>query len=251
MARYNDTRQNCGSNSKPAFLCSGVIFRVTTFSTAYDSWDPSDRSITLKGVSFSYIRKDSKFSNTAWSGKNGLILYPIFGAPADKIDPEILCIYPIDAWSDSRDNRCGTYPGQPTSRPCELQNITTATQWINLFVAQGKDNRKLCAFNVRDDRNQLSGPAFYAGLIAKSSGNPGDIRFVEHNEFVLAPWAKGQAKVLPIQALFYTTAAGLVDAKKDRANFLGQTGITLPLIKITLPASQALDAKFEYIAGDN
>ncbi|MFQ6572825.1 hypothetical protein [Pseudomonas sp. UM16] len=250
-ARYNDTKQNCGSASTPAFLCSGVIFRVTTYSTAYDSWDPSPTAIRLKGVSFSYLRKDSKFSRTPWDGQNGLILYPIFGAPKDKMDPDVLCSYPIDGWTDSRNERCGTYPNQTTSRPCELQNISTAAQWTTLYTQQAGNNSRLCAFNVRDSRNHLSGPAFYASVLAKSNGNPTDKRFTGHNELVIAPWATGQAKVLPIQAFFYTTAVGLADAKKDRANFLTQTGTSLPLIKITLPTTQAQDARFEYIAGDN
>ncbi|WP_191833244.1 hypothetical protein [Pseudomonas fluorescens] len=251
-ARYNDTQQNCrGSASMPAFLCSGVILRVTTFSTAYDAWDPSPTAIAKKGVSFSYLRQDSKFQRMPWNGTNGFILYPIFAAPPDKIDPDVLCNYPIDGWSDNRDERCGTYPNFPTSRSCELQNITTYTQWVTLFTQQGKVNSRLCAFNVRDNRNQLAGPAFYASLRAKSDGAPGDVRFTQHNELVLAPWKAGQARVLPLQAFFYTTSAGLADAKRNRASFLIKAGISLPLIKITLPQTTAQNARFEYIPADN
>lgn len=250
-ARYQDNRENCRSASTPAFLCSGVILRVTAYSPDYDSWDPSPNAIRLKGVSFSYLRKDSKFQRMPWGGQNGFILYPIFGAPVDKMDPDVLCSYPIDGWSDHRTERCGPDSQYPTSRPCELQNITTAAQWLTLYQQQAAANSKLCAFNVRDDRNHLAGPAFYASLIAKSQGAPTDKRFTEHNELVIAPWQPGQARVLPIQAFFYTTAAGLVDAKKDRADFLSQTQITLPLIKITLPANQSQDARFEYVPGDN
>ncbi|MNJ44908.1 hypothetical protein D3C77_399800 [compost metagenome] len=251
-ARYNDTQQNCrGSASMPAFLCSGVILRITTFSTAYDAWDPSDNAIAKKGVSFSYLRKDSKFQRMPWNGTNGFVLYPIFGAPPDKIDPDVLCSYPIDGWTDTRNERCGTYPNNPTSQPCELQNITTYTQWLALYTQQAAANAKLCAFNVRDDRNQLAGPAFYASLLAKSNGAPGDLRFVQHNELVIAPWAKGQAKVLPLQAFFYTTSAGLAEAKRNRASFLSKAGTSLPLIKVTLPQTTAQDAQFVYIPADN
>lgn len=49
----------------------------------------------------------------------------------------------------------------------------------------------------------------------------------------------------------YLNAMGLADAKKDKARFLAKTNISLPLIKITLPTTQAEEVKFEYVAGDN
>lgn len=252
-ARYNDTRADCGAPSKPAFLCTGVILRITTYSPNYDSWDPSPTSVRLGGQSFSFIRKDSKTSRLASNLNNGYILYPIFGAPPDKMDPDVLCIFPIDGWTNDRSGqRCGPYSdNNPTSKSCDLQNITTAQQWINLYTAQGQQNQKLCSFNVRDDRNQLAGPAFYAGVLAKSQGSPTDKRFTQHNELVLKTWAAGQGAVLPIQAFFYLNATGLVDAKKDKANFLAKTRISLPLIKITMPNSQSEEVRFEYVAGDN
>ncbi|MNJ29850.1 hypothetical protein D3C77_244320 [compost metagenome] len=249
--RYQDTRQNCGSASTPAFLCSGVILRVTTHSPDYDSWDASDTAIEKKGVSFSYLRKDSKFSRMPWGGQNGFILYPIFGAPPDKMDPDVLCSYPIDGHTDARDEKCGSFAINPTSRPCELQGITTAAQWLTLYQQQGGSNRHLCAFNVRDNRDTLAGPAFYASLIARSQGAPVDQRFTQHNELVLGVWAPGQAKILPLQGFFYTTPAGLADAKKDRASFEEKTNIKLPLIKVTLPANQTQEALFAYIESDN
>ncbi|WDY59152.1 hypothetical protein [Pseudomonas sp. PSKL.D1] len=68
---------------------------------------------------------------------------------------------------------------------------------------------------------------------------------------MLKTWARGIGATLPLQAFFYLNATGLADAKKDKANFLAKTSINLPLIKVTMPASQAEDAKFEYIPGDN
>ncbi|WDY59151.1 hypothetical protein [Pseudomonas sp. PSKL.D1] len=136
-ARYADTRQDCGKPSTPAFLCSGVILRITTYSPDYDSWDPSDNSVRLGAQSFSYVRKDSKFSRLAWSLSNGYILYPIFSAPPDKMDPDVLCIFPIDGYTNDRTGeRCGPYAdNNATSRPCGIQSITTAQQWINLYNA--------------------------------------------------------------------------------------------------------------------
>lgn len=41
---YNDTRQDCGGPSKPAFLCSGVLFRATWPSTDYMFYSISPKS---------------------------------------------------------------------------------------------------------------------------------------------------------------------------------------------------------------
>lgn len=250
--RYSDTAQDCGGASRPAFLCNGVILRTTTYSPRYDSWDPSPTAERLGAVSFSYLRQDSKFARMPWGGENGMLLYPIFASPPDKIDIDVLCSYPIDGWTDNRvGNRCGQYGSNPTSVSCELQNITSAAQWTTLYTQQGGDNTKICAFNVRDSQNQLAGPAFYQSLLAKSSGNPTDKRFTEHNELVHGLWQQDIPAQLPIQAFFYTTAAGLKDAWQDRLNFRYKANIDLPLIKITLPSSTAEQARFEYIAADN
>lgn len=250
--RYADTVPDCNGASKPAFLCSGVIIRTTTYSDQYDSWNPSPTAVRLGAVSFAYLRKDSKFSRMPWNGGNGMLLYPIFGAPKDKIDLDVLCSFPIDGWSDDRSgNRCGEYPGYATSVPCEQQGITTAEQWLDIYNQNSADNRAICAFNVRDERNQLAGPAFYQSLLAKSNGNPTDRRFTQHNELVHGVWEQDIGDVLPIQAFFYTTEAGLVDAWKDRLNFRAKTNIDLPLIKITLPATQSQEARFDFIPADN
>ena len=50
---YNDTRQDCGGPSKPAFLCSGVLFRATWPSTDYMFYSISPKSQKSGGVSAS------------------------------------------------------------------------------------------------------------------------------------------------------------------------------------------------------
>ncbi|WP_200627571.1 Ig-like domain-containing protein [Pseudomonas sp. LAM2023] len=250
--RYSDIAQDCGSASRPAFLCNGVILRTTTYSPRYDAWNPSPTAVRLGAVSFSYLRQDSKFARMPWGGENGMVLYPIFASPPDKIDIAVLCSYPIDGWTDGRvGNRCGQYGSNPTSVSCELQGITSAAQWTSLYTQQGGDNTKICAFNVRDGQNYLAGPAFYQSLLAKSSGNPTDKRFTEHNELVHGLWEQNIPAQLPIQAFFYTTPAGLKDAWQDRLTFRHKANIDLPLIKITLPTSTAEQARFDYIAADN
>lgn len=138
--RYNDTRANCGSDSMPAFLCSGVIIRATTYDPGYDTWDPSPKALAKGSVSFSYLRKDNNLQSFAWrpSNPNGFISYPIIGNPPDKLDLPILCHFPMDGWTGNRTEwyGCGVYPGAAGSyaSPEELdparrrkQNFLTKT----------------------------------------------------------------------------------------------------------------------------
>lgn len=248
--RYNDTRRNCGSDSRPAFLCSGVVIRATIYSDVYDTWDPSPTAIKKGSVSFSYLRKDNNFRIFAWapSNPNGFIFYPILDTPPDKLKIAVLCHFPMDGWTDAGRDRqgCGTYPNVPGSNPCHQQNITTGAQWVAKYPPGTAGNR-ICGFDVRDELNHYAGPNFYAGLQAKWL-NKG--YFVEQNETLLKVWAQGQGRTLPIQAFFYAAPAGLADARKSKQRFLSKTGINVPIIKVTLPAAATGSATFQYIASD-
>ena len=122
---YNRKFPNCNkSDSQPAFLCSGVTLRVTVKdpNNTYKVWDPSPPSEKSGGVSFSYLRADANFGRLAWGHGNGYILYPIFEAPADKIDLDYLCSYPMDAWTWTRSSTavCVAHPTYPTqSQACQ------------------------------------------------------------------------------------------------------------------------------------
>ena len=100
--RYQDTRENCGKASSPAFLCNGVIFRATIPSDDYNSWDPSPASVKSGGTSFSYLRKDAKFSRLVRYENNGYVLFPIQELPTGKSAYNVLCSFPMDGGTDSR-----------------------------------------------------------------------------------------------------------------------------------------------------
>lgn len=247
--RYRNTARNCGSDSMPAFLCAGIILRVTTYGDSYDTWDPSPIAVDKGAVSFSFLRKDNNFARFAWSSTtpNGYVFYPIFGAPADKIDIPILCHYPMDGATDHRTgNACGMYSNVANSAPCDKLGITTAEQWASRYPP-GTLGYHLCGFDVRDELNNQAGINFYTALQAKKL-NPG--YFDQQNELLLKVWSAGQGRVLPIQAFFYALPAGLTDARKNKQRFLSRTGIDLPIIKITLPTTASGDARFEYFAAD-
>ena len=130
---YNNVLTMCRNNpSAPSFLCTGVTLRATQHSTQFHFWNPNPAST---GVSFSWLRKDAKFSKLVFGYNNGFILYPDFFKPTGKIALAVLCFFPVDGATDHRpDEGCGQYPNRPNSRPCQSQGITTAAHYIAHFT---------------------------------------------------------------------------------------------------------------------
>ncbi|WP_259696076.1 halovibrin HvnC [Pseudomonas brassicacearum] len=259
---YNRDFPNCHqSNSQPAFLCSGVTLRITTKDpdNFYKVWDPSPISLKSGGVSFSYLRTDVRFTRPGPDYHNGFILYPIFGAPPDKIDLDYLCAYPMDAWGWNRSltEVCGPsqqYPVQ--SQLCWLAGVTTPQQWLAVWNLPGATpNLRQCGFDVRDERNAYAGPAFYHSLQAKKLLGP--TGFNEHNEVIIKTWVPGHPNSFPIMAFFYIAGApnqtqGLAEAQYNQRDFYNSTNprILLPIIRLTPAASLSQGASFAYVATD-
>lgn len=244
---YHNKESMCRNNpSAPAFLCSGVILRATQYSTQFHFWNPNPAST---GVSFSYLRADAKFSKLAYGYNNGFILYPYFFKPVGKIEPEILCFFPVDGATNQREGQgCGQSPGIVASRPCQSQGINTAEQYITHYHQQPGKYGHLCGFDVRDKLNQAATTAFNEAI--KAQGRGGDFAFGTQNEFRMAKWGQNLGTTLPIEAVFYIDDTGKAHAQYDQRDFRDQTGIWIPAIKITLPRTSSADVRFEFIAGD-
>ncbi|WP_213939430.1 halovibrin HvnC [Pseudomonas sp. dw_612] len=255
---YGRRFTNCNnSDSQPAFLCSGVTLRVTVKDPAgvYKVWDPSPTSVASGGVSFSYLRADSNFGRLAWGNTNGLIFYPIFEAPVDKIDVDYLCAYPMDGWNWHRTSPCGIHASYPSqSGPCQNSNIIIAEQWMTLWNSSpSNQNIRQCSFDIRDERNTLAGPAFYQFVRAK--GLLGATGFGEQNEIVIKTWPAGRPNTLPLMAFFYVQggpSTALADAQYNQRDFYNSTNprITVPIIRLTMATSAAGTANFSYIQAD-
>lgn len=255
---YHRKFPNCNnSDSQPSFLCSGVTLRVTVKDPEeqYKVWDPSPTSITSGGVSFSYLRADANFGRLAWGHGNGLILYPIFGAPPDKIDLDYLCSYPMDAWTWHRTSPCGHHVDYPAlSQLCHLAGVTTAQQWLGIWTMPGgNEHLRQYGFDVNDDRNQLAGPAFYASVLGKVL--IGARGFAEHNEIIIKTWTPGRPNTFPIMAFFFVaggTNEGLPDARYNQRDFYNSTNpkIVVPIIRLTPANSATESATFTYVASD-
>jgi len=256
---YGRRFPNCHKqDSQPAFLCSGVTLRVTLKDPAntYKVWDPSPASVASGAVAFSYLRADSNFGARAWGMNNGIILYPIFESPADKLDVDYLCAYPMDAWTSNRTAPCARHASyDPQSRVCQEAKITTAAQWKAAWDSRPTSTRNVqsCGFDVRDDRNAQAGPAFYQFVQAKTLlGAQG---FNEQNELLVKTWPSGQPNSLPLMAFFYLadgTQNALADARYNQQDFYKSTHprIVVPIIRLTLPTSPSGTAIFTYVPSD-
>lgn len=258
---YSRKYPNCNnSDSQPAFLCSGVTLRVTVKdpNNTYKVWDPSPTSTRTGGVSFSYLRADANFGRLAWGYGNGYILYPIFEAPADKIDLDYLCSYPMDAWGWYRSTTevCGPYKDYPAqSQLCHNAGVTTAQQWLAVWnIVGGNPNLRQCGFDIRDERNALAGPAFHHSLLAKPL--LGATGFNGHNEVIIKTWAAGLPNTFPIMAFFFIAGGAdpkpLADAQYNQRDFYNSTNpkIMVPIIRLTPATSATGTATFTYVAAD-
>ncbi len=246
--RYNDTRIYFSRNSIPGFTVNGAILRATTPSAAYKFWDPSPNTKASGGWSYSYLRRDAKFKRLVRHENNGNFVYPPLLTPPDKKPVQVLCAFPEDGVSDRRTAQgCGVNTlATSDSRVCYEQGIINADQWVTKHLKDGHANVNQCAFNVRDEANEKGTQSFQAFIEVLSKDTT---LFDQQNEMRLATWDSTQPKTLPIQALFYL-AGGLPDARFDQKDFLGAAGICLPIIQLSLPQTQAQDARFVYLPAD-
>ncbi|RLU11194.1 halovibrin HvnA [Pseudomonas prosekii] len=248
--RYMDTRLNCGANSMPAFLCSGIILRSTVPApgSQYFTWNPSPNSQKSGGVSFSYLRKDMNFKSLVFGQTSGFIFLPVLNQLPGTRKIEVLCTYPVDGAVLLRDKPgCGAHPYAPDlSRRCQTIGITTAEQWI---ANKKKNGWNSCSFDVRDSMNQLAADSFYQAIRAHNLGNYFAGAY-DYSELILATWPQNIPKELPIEAFYYITT-GLPGAQKDQRDFYAQTaGKVVPVIKLTLPATNTGNAVFSYNPAD-
>ena len=250
---FSNTAADCGGVENPAHRCTGILLRGTNhFSTSYHVWDPSPSSVQSGGVSFSYLRKDAKFSKLAYSYGTGMLFYPQDMAPEDKITLNILCAFPIDAATNGRSAAgCGQYSGDSAGKPCQSQGITTHTEWYNHYVQYGRSHTSQCGFGLDTAQYSDTADAFYQTLL--SMADIASESFNQQNELRIATWAQGIPTQLPLQAFFYLNgnSTALSDAQKNQQDFYNETnGMYIPVINVTLPKSATDNVIFSYQPAD-
>ncbi|CAH0320730.1 hypothetical protein SRABI06_05442 [Pseudomonas brassicacearum] len=251
--RYSETPSHCADLEEMAFKCSGVIFRGTEASPAFHAWNPAPNAYLRNGVSFSYLRADSKFKRLAYNYNHGFVLYPQNDQPADTVTIEVRCVFPLDAASELRaTDACGSNPNFPqVSAPCQPQGVLTGEQWLQHFInkAQSRGTSQ-CGFKVHEAMGMAAAQGFYEAV--RAMGLAGNLSFPVQNELILTPWAQDIGDRLPIEAFFYTPEGdgGLAGAREDQEDFYKGTGILLPVIRMTLPATADANATFQFFSGE-
>ncbi|WP_122612276.1 halovibrin HvnC [Pseudomonas viridiflava] len=257
---YNSKSQNCHeSANQPAFLCSGVIFRVTDKKPGetHHVWNPSPTSVKNGGVSFSYLRTDSKYGRLAWGHGNGFMLYPIFGAPQDKVDLDVLCSFPIDGWTWNRTTPCGHHASYPaSSQRCQSAGVTTAEQWKSVWDNSPNSHHiRQCGFDVSEATGKPAAVPFYQSVRARGMLSQNPTHFTEQNEVVVKTWPQNLQDTLPLMAFFFIAGggnAGLPEAQGNQKDFYNSTTrrIWVPVIRLFPPSTPTSEATFQYVESD-
>ncbi|HEY0332985.1 MAG TPA: DUF2599 domain-containing protein [Stenotrophomonas sp.] len=256
---YRDTRQDCGSPSLPAYLCSGVMLRATTPSTAYQFYSISPSAQKIGGVSVSYLRQDAKYQHLAYRMTSGFIFDNALDNPGDHVDHQPRCAFPIDGATNSRaDGGCGDYQRNDNVAKivegyCDKIGVTTAEQWVNrYFTANGSyraQSGMFCAFDIRSGKAGAA-QAFYQNIRAQSLLADRGLVFnngeFQENELILAPWQIEVPRSPSILAAFYVNESGVAGARLSQVQWYLATGQVLPAIALALPASRQQDARFTY-----
>ena len=255
--RWNESTIECGSATAPAFVCSGILIRGTSYSADFHAWDINPTSPKTPGVSFSWLRHDSQHVRLAYHYSTGFILYPKKYATDHGFASEIniLCAFPIDGDTDTRNSKgCGASRYFPTaSAPCQDQSpsITTAAAWRTHFDRNQTPERfrNECGFNVAKGTAN-SARIFNKTLIART-GLPLVNLGGNASELIVDGWPNDRTGSLPIEAFFYIVGTnGKSAAQSIQKDYKATTGRWVAIIAITLPSAQTGPVSFAYSASD-
>ena len=238
--RYTDTRNDC--NGKAAYFCNGVFMRTTGANTRYHAWDPSPTSITIGGVSFSYLRKDLGIQRFIANQTQGFIFKNNAASAQDgQRDVRVLCSYPSDASTDGRttEKGCGPHSVYPSnSGPCATQTpvVDTIDRWKTHYYALGSAlrNPHQCSFGADP-------AAFALSLAVRDHFLVPSQERAYHNEVMLETWPTGTTTALPLEAVFYhyrqNREVGLAGAQFIQRDYFTVTGQVIPLVRVDLSAA--------------
>jgi len=250
--RLGNRAWDCGADSKPAFLCSGVIIRAAE---EQQFWVPLKKNIDAGAISASYLRIDSKFKTLVYRRNSGFTLYPIFANPSKNARYEVLCSFPNDGGTDNRADRgCADHVQTPTvENYCDQIGVRSGKDWIARFPADKVKYSEICAFDVRDRRDAHAGPAFRASLDARNYG--GETLFPVDNELRIGTWGNNPPYDPPVESTFYTTpptssTSGLENARANQIEWWLAAKRYLPLVKLDLPQKITENPRFSFDPAD-
>lgn len=248
QAYYQATPRSCGE--APAFLCSGILLRTTRPSPAYHTWNHSPNSREKGGVAFSYLRADARINHLAEGASSGYTLMPRRHRAEDTLPYRVLCAYPTDGDSWTRDAAgCGdNTQTDAIEQACHEQGVFTAEDWVARYRATpGPEAQRYfaqCAFDVRRARGPQAAEAFHESLRVMTLMTD---RPFPWNEVIVRAWDEAKSGDLPIQSFFHIAGqwGGLDNARFDQRDWFATTGKFVPIIEISLP-TEGVQAQFAY-----
>ncbi|MHA6198443.1 hypothetical protein ACX3YG_29235 [Pseudomonas wadenswilerensis] len=213
--RYRDTRSECPPDGNAAFYCNGVFVRA--LNSDWNSptfWNPVDKDIERKGVSFIYMRVDANIEEVP--GEAGIIMSEMDAHTQEKL--EVGCAFPINAQTNVRENSC-YLPNRPMS--CQKRRVWDAKSWL-AYYENALDF--VCYFEPTTRWFQLS--------IEIRRDHADKLRGY-WNEVIIRPWAQDIPERLPLEALWYNGGEeGLMHARTMQDTFIRATGLFIPIVRI-------------------
>ncbi|MEX5504964.1 DUF2599 domain-containing protein [Pseudomonas putida] len=250
---YSSTPSGCGVD--PAVDCSGIMLRATHRAPngEYDVWNPSPNSEKSGGISVSWMRSDRVgYEDPGMLGNNGIIFTPraYVREPQKKID--VVCAFPIDAWTDYRTERgCGdnSLTANLEENSCQALGADDLAGWRDQYTKLGgsanrQDRHKLqCAFSMKRDMSRTARRDAFNQFIAarQSIADTTEGRQVQ-TELRVAAWNKGDD--VPVAAFFYSNPKGKQDAMKNQFDYYQRTGRWVPVVSMGFPANASQKTRF-------
>ncbi|URX61128.1 hypothetical protein KR767_13655 [Luteibacter anthropi] len=229
QARYDmkDPQYQTCKNGAAAFVCSGVMIRGTgNLPPPNKPWMPAPGS--TKGVSFSWMRKDSIVTTLYVS--NGMITMPAQFLEAGKSNLQVLCGYIMNASTNGMANKC--------QNDCQSRGITTVAQFNATFPSGAG-----CPFKVAKGTANAAQMWDHIATIRRGRN------YTAWNEIIIDNYLSMADRAVPVEAFYYLTGATASKgyAQTDQKNYKNVTGLWVPVIMVNLTAG---GATFTYNAAD-
>jgi len=245
---YNNKALDCGSATRPAFLCSGLVISPTKPSTATAFYSVSPADQAKGGVAVTYLRRDTKFIALPNGATTAFVFNPAFSNPTDHQDYNVLCAFPVAGSSQSRGgNGCGD-SSQTTAveKSCAQLGVTTPAQWLSAYRASGSRPAAQCSFDMR-----VGAPAT-AQALTNSLKAMRDLGSAESmrtsSELIVSPWKIDPLRSPSVMALLSTNSSGLNGSRLSQVQWYRASGQLLPIVNMVLPQTVTQDASFSYDA---
>lgn len=265
---YNNTVDECtGADGQalPASNCSGLIARGTERPERKGLPEGSERvyhtapkSEISGNSSATYLRKDIPYKDPVvfkddWRKYgNGFFVMPVDLVPPGQPVSYVACAAPVDIWADERnDQGCGDNRKTPeVETNCADAGITGAN-WVDryflphMYTQTELIGGKSCTFDMRTMDAAKSTAAFKGFLEARRAMQDVPNQDTAFNSYTEVRFTNpSEGKIPPILAFYYSDESNRVDAEKNRAEYAAETGIDVPVIKVTYPANKNDIAKF-------